>query len=345
MLYRQNLLTILSLSFCLACTHIPETEKHQKTRDKVINVRDKIIEINTDQHPISNGGRTYLISDYLIITDYKSNDELIHLYNKENFNYITATTFKGQGPGEISNMGTVVVNQAERIFYVTDHGKQIIFAYELDSVITNPSYTPYEKLKINESLFLNDYAYINDTTCVGTAIKPTGVYGFEQSLVKWNMKTGKIKAFKYSHPKIEKKRVHFAVSTDHNIYVEGYNHHDLLTIGRLDNEELKFNIYGKKWNDENSNRLVFYNKICICGDKIVALYSSGDNNFPKDKEGDIISNYPSQFLLFDLEGNYIKTLETEYRIITFCYDKDYNRIILNMDNEIQFGYMSMEGII
>ena len=29
----------------------------------------------------------------------------------------------------------------------------------------------------------------------------------------------------------------------------------------------------------------------------------------------------------------------------FCYDKDNNRIIMNLDDEIQFAYLDLEGLL
>ena len=42
-------------------------------------------------------------------------------------------------------------------------------------------------------------------------------------------------------------------------------------------------------------------------------------------------NLPTQFLIFDLEGNYQQTIETGYQISDFCYDKDNDRIVMNFD--------------
>ena len=56
-------------------------------------------------------------------------------------------------------------------------------------------------------------------------------------------------------------------------------------------------------------------------------------------------NLGTRFLIFDLNGNYLKTLETDYRIVKFCYDKDNNRLIMSLDDEIQFGYLNLDGIL
>jgi len=50
-------------------------------------------------------------------------------------------------------------------------------------------------------------------------------------------------------------------------------------------------------------------------------------------------------LVFDLHGDYLKTLDVGYKIVDFCYDDDNNRIIMNLNDEIQFAYLSLEGLI
>lgn len=342
---RSLLLTgLLLTTIYWGCTQSSETEKHQGKRNNIVNVRDKIKEIEIEEVLIGRNNQVNIIGDYLLIADNLSNDELIHLFDKNNFRHVAGAGYKGQGPGEIANMGYVAVNEPDRILYVSDHGKNKIFSYELDSVIANPFYIPGEKMKMKERMFPGRYQYINDTLCVGLIIEPTGNYGFKQSIAKWNMTTGDIKTMKYTHPEIEKKRVSFAVSTENNIYVECYHHHDLMTICSLDEEALKYNIFGKKWNNETSNKISFYGDVAFCNDKIIALYHDGENTFFREKSGEIKGTYPTKFIVFDTNGNYMQTLETGYRIARFCYDKDNNRIIMSLDDDIQFAYLDLKGL-
>lgn len=51
------------------------------------------------------------------------------------------------------------------------------------------------------------------------------------------------------------------------------------------------------------------------------------------------------FLAYDLDGNYIKTLNVGYNIIIFCYDSESNRIIMVLDDEIQFAYLDLDGLL
>ena len=125
---------------------------------------------------------------------------------------------------------------------------------------------------------------------------------------------------------------------EHGIYVECYAPHDLMTICSL-NGDLKYNIYGPNW-DTETHGIYHFGPVKFCNNRIVALYS-GEKIL--NKEGR--SNFPTKFLVFDLDGNYLKTLETGYKIARFCYDKDNNRIIMSMDDDIQFGYLDMKEFL
>ena len=166
-------------------------------------------------------------------------------------------------------------------------------------------------------------------------IEPTSVSTFNQSLAKWNINSGIFEPMKYQHPDIEKKRINFAASIKHNMYVECYHYYDLMTICSLEGD-LKYNIYGPAWNKKVTNRILYYNGVRFCGDKIVASYSGGAN-FTDEK-------YPTKFEVFDIDGNYLCTLETGYKIVDFCYDEDYDRIIMNLNDEIQFAYLDLKDV-
>lgn len=87
-----------------------------------------------------------------------------------------------------------------------------------------------------------------------------------------------------------------------------------------------------------------FQNILFCKDKIVISYWGGEN-FYKKKNGELGSNNPDKFLIFDLKGNYLKTLNPGYTLSTCCYDKENNRIILKLNDDIQFAYLDLDGII
>lgn len=339
--YLSFYLSFVLMSYlCLSCTE-PLTSKKQGRRDHVLNVHNQIKEITVDDVLIGNIARLYLIDQYLIIADYKSTDKLIHIFDKNTYVYVTSTAYQGEGPDEITNMGHIGVDDRDHIFFVSDHGKQKIFKYNLDSLLVVPSYTPTEKIKIEEEKFPDKYVYLNDTLSFALIIEPTGRSGYIQSVAKWDMNTGKITPMPYKHPNVNKKRVNIAVEPKIRKYVECYSSYDLMSIFDF-NGKLIYNVYGPNWkNPDRSNH--YYGKPLFCERHIVALYSGESSLVHDDIKGAKV-NLPTQFLIFDLEGNYQQTIETGYQISDFCYDKDNERIIMNFDDNIQFGYLDVKKL-
>lgn len=91
------------------------------------------------------------------------------------------------------------------------------------------------------------------------------------------------------------------------------------------------------WNNEKTNKVRFCSDVVIGNDKIIASASFGRDNFGKDF-------WSTAFLVFDLDGNYLQTLETGYNISYFCYDNDNNRILMSLNDNIQFAYLDLDGI-
>jgi hypothetical protein len=319
----------------LSCARNSKTEKYQNRRDNIVNVHEKVKEIETGDIYIGSVSRLYIINDYLLIRDPKSFDKQIRIFDKNSFNYVTSVGNRGQGPGEITNMGHIASNEVEGKFYVNDHGKLNIFSYDIDSAIADVAYMPTIKLKLNNKIFPDKYQYFNDTLCVGRVIEFTG-NSFDQSVGKWNMITGEIIPMKYTHPGIERKETMFAASIEYGIYVETYTRYDLMTICTLDGD-LKYNIYGPRWNKSSPARDHHYGNPAFYRDKIIVSYSGGD--WRKDEY------FPTKFIVFDLNGNYLKTLDVGYKIQDFCIDNDNSRIIMSLDDMIQFAYLDLDGLI
>ena len=145
----------------------------------------------------------------------------------------------------------------------------------------------------------------------------------------------------YKHPDVNQKRVNIAAEPKIGKYVECYSSYDLMSIFDF-NGSLIYNVYGPNWkNTDRGNR--YYGKPLFCKEHIVALYS-GENSVVHDDIKGAKVNLPTQFLIFDLEGNYQQTIETGYQISDFCYDKDNDRIVMNFDDNIQFGYLDVKKL-
>lgn len=343
MKYKITILGVcLILLFCF-CSKNSDKEKTFDLQGNIINIKDDIIKIDTDPIDISNLGVPYILNEFLIISDYHSPDKLIHIFNKNTFEYLTSVGERGEGPTEIINIGAIESNEEDRVFYVIDHGKQKILEYAIDSVLVDSCYVPKEKAVIRKMEFPVSFQYVNDTLSYALFFKVLNSNDYKPVVSKWNMQTGEVAYMDYEgHPQIKKKRVEYAVSPKYGLYVEAYCYHELMSLGSV-NGSLKFNIYGNNWDSENVSHYSYFRKAIFCKDKIVVSYS-GEKHITN--EGGVPKvQYPRQLIVFDLEGNYLTTLMVDFPIISFAYDEDSNRIIFAFDDEIQFGYLNMNEFI
>jgi hypothetical protein len=335
----MNKLWSISLALvCCACNISTETEKYQSSRDNIINVRDRVKEIVIDDPLIGMPNSLYVMDDYLIIQDFKSFDKLIHLFDLNSFEYVTGVGERGQGPKELSNMGFITVDEANRRFYVTDHGKNRIFSYDLDSVLSkSPSYEHEPRLEMDEAIHPWWMQMLNDSIAFCRIIKPIGTNSFRPAAGKMNMLTGEITLMPYERPNLTgAKRLSVVASPEHGIYVEYHNNRDMITICNLDGD-LICNIYGPDWITTFNRNIAHFSDAVFCGDRIYAKYS-GETMFNEKGQ----ANWATKLHVFDLSGDYIQTVETGLRIVNFCYDKRNNRLIICFDDEMQFGYLELD---
>lgn len=316
-----------------ACTSPQESEKHQGSRDKVVDVKDKITEVDTGEDVlIGRRSRACYSKDYLVIMDYEAWDGVIHLFDKKNFRHIASTGSKGLGPYELTNMGHLSIDEARRKIYISDYGKNKVFSYDMDSVIAMPeSYRHQVKATIQNAQFPSDAIYVNDTLNYGRVIQPTSVSTFDQMIGKWNMLTGEIEIIGEKHPETHKKRSLLDVSMEKGMIVEAYYNYDLMAIMDLDGR-VKCYVYGPDWTTKG---LATFGDVMITPRHILATYS-GD----EWAKGNI-----EKIHVFDLEGNYQKTLDVGYKIVDCVYDQTHHRLFMVFNDEIQFGYLDLEGII
>lgn len=329
-------LFLVIMSFVVfGCTSNSDTEKFQSSRKDVVDVSENIKEWDTGDVLIGSVSRFYVGDEYLCIADYKSYDNSIHLFSLSDLNHVVSCGMIGPGPNEITVLGHIEMDGVHNKMYVSDHGKYRIFSYDLDSLVLAPSiYKHQTKTKFSNSSFPDSYCYINDTLAYARVIQPTSVSTFDQGIGKWNMKTGEIKMMPYSHPEIKNKRSLFDVSLTHNFYAEVYLRHDLITLCDLDGN-LICNIYGPDWDGGGRSGLSCFGGVVVTEKYIIASYSGGDYN----KE-----YYPTKLLFFNLNGDYVKTLDVKRKINHFCYNPKQNSVVMSFNDEIQFGYLELTSL-
>ena len=105
----RNILCVTLIALLGGCTSTSVTEKYQDKRNDIINVKDKVIEFETGNVLIGSVSRLYMSNKCLLIADHKSVDKQIHIFNKNDFSYLTSIGNFGEGPEEITVMGCLAI--------------------------------------------------------------------------------------------------------------------------------------------------------------------------------------------------------------------------------------------
>ena len=336
-----NIFTFLLILFIIACkTNTQQPEKYQKHRNNIVSVQNKIIDIKPEI--IFGKSWLYIIDDILIVAEQRAyNEKGIHLFNKNTFKYITSTAIIGKGPNEVAALGTIGIDSKNKILWVTDNGKKLRWKFPLDSILNNEMYKPTEKLNLYDDLYLSRYGFLNDSIVLGKAMRVLNIGGFDMAMAKLNINTNVTEVYGYEHPEVYGKRTNsfFALSVKNNFYVNCFAFCDLMTICDLDGN-LKYNIYGKKWfNKERKN--IYFDGVDLFDKYIIASYV-GDERIVYDEHKRPKENCSSKLMIFNLKGDYIKTIDTEYEIISFCIDEENDRLIAYFDGrENPLGYFNL----
>ena len=78
----RSYLYLLIIISCWGCTQNSTIEKYQNKRAHIINIHDKVKEIKIEDVLIGNIAVPYSFDKYLIISDHRSYDKLIHVFDK-----------------------------------------------------------------------------------------------------------------------------------------------------------------------------------------------------------------------------------------------------------------------
>ena len=328
-------LYLFMIVLCGGCASKDTKEKRQSKRTNIVNVKDKVKEINTEEVLIGSLAKPYICGKYLAIADYNSVDKKIHLFDLHTLKYVQSFGDMGQGPTEITVLGTVAWNEKEHDFYVTDHGQHRIMRYNLDSLLTDSLYVPTVRLRLGDisNTFPQDYCCVDDTLAFGSFVVSTSGSSYKWTGGKWNMRTDEKEVIDYVHPSDKKKRVSFAFSLPYNTMVECNLRYDLMSLYNSEGD-LLYNVYGPNW-DADGDRKQHFKNVAIYKDKIIVSYIGEDW---RDNNGARVLH------VFDIAGNYLKTLEVGYKINYLCCDEENGRLIMNLDAEIQFGYLDLNGM-
>lgn len=323
------------------CHSNVDCEKYQKKRNNCINISDRIIDIKTDV--LFGNSFLDIFEDILIVTEVMPRgDKGIHLFNKNTFKYITSTAIIGKGPGEVTQQGRIGVDLKNRALWVSDHGKRVLWYFPLDSILINPQFKPSIKKDLYNELFMVRFSFLNDSLALGKAVHVINHHSFDMAMAKLNIITNKTEKYGYEHPEAvgDNSNSFFKLSVNNNIYVNCYINCDLLTICDLKGN-LKYNVYGPGWGKKNKRRHDYFCGVDVIKNLIVTGFID-DVSFILDVNKRLQGNSPSKFLIFDIQGNYLKTLETKSNFSYFCVDEENSRVIVYFNGrENPLGYFTL----
>ena len=320
---------IAMLSFLsVSCSKNTETELYQSSRDNIINAKALIHRIDLGDVFVGQYSYSSVYDDFIVLTDSRSYDKLINVFDKNTFEHIISFGDYGEGPAELINIGEPIWNAEAREFYVPDYSKYVYLAYNFDSLLSNANYKPYEKFKIKTDKISTNLNFLSDTFSIGMCIRPIGTNDFAPLTSIVDLKTGEMKTFNYIHPDIHKKRFDLAVSYDDNLIAECAANYDLISLLDMKGNLIK-NIYGPQW---GTTPLCCFGTSIFTKKYLVALYN-----------GDIWEEHTPdrKCIIFTKQGDYIATLNLEYATNSVCYDADNDRLIFSFNDEIQFGYLNI----
>ena len=330
---------LLTISWtCFSCNEDGHKiiSKKYKEENIVYVCPDSIHEIKLSIN--GNMPRPYLIGDYLVIRDSNPIDYFFFVFDKKNMTYLGAFLPKGHGPGEICRTESNPVPSIDNpqcFFLLADNLK--LLRVNIDSAITLTDYKPTQLFdwSNDKTKFPILKAFINKDEAIASIFEPTGNRGFNETIGKFNLQTGVMQKFDYYPSGVERKKVSIITSTKHNICAEVYQNYNLITLYDL-NGNPKCNIYGPNWKPDEEDGKKHFSKAEIVGDKLLAGYS-GKEIGP--------DHTPDRILVFDLDGNYIKSLHLSgQRIRDFCYDKEGNRLFVKTNDYI-LASLSLDGLL
>lgn len=339
---------LLSFLLLLGCyKNNTKTEVYQDSRNTIVDVASRIEEVKVNL--LLGNSRLHLLGNYVVLKDLQSKDRGIHLLNKNTFQHIASTGKRGKGPREIVNYSQLLLipDAPSNIFYAFDYAQLIVYKFFVDSILKNKEYLPEKLYNFTEIGGMPGRMKLkNDSLLLGRGITIINNATFREQMSAYNLKSGEMTPYGYENPELKTNkdsRAYLAFSKKHKLFVNCYNNQDLMTICKEDGT-LKYNVYGEKWKKNKDYRLSFFSRVGFYKDMIIASYN-GDKAFVLDKYKRLKGVSPTKFLVFNLNGVYLKTLETQHDISDFCVDEENNRLVVYLaDLEDPLAYIDLTGI-
>ena len=325
--FKWYALTLLLLQVIATGCSSSIPEKSQTRETHIIgDAWNRVVEIPIDDSLEIVSFIPQIVGQYLVVIDHQTRDKFLHIFNKDSFDYITSLWAKGHGHNEVFKIDSQVIPIGDKneFYIMADNLK--FFKINIDSVLRDKDYQPERLFDWGDKaqkIFPNDCTLIDDSTAIVSVIEPTGNSGFDQSVGKFHLKSGKIDKFDYVHPLASHRRSTVTASAAQRVCFEFYRNRDLLTMYDFDGKVL-CNITGPQWTGkDDSNELSYFSEAVVAQNHVIVSYSGED----------YMTSMTNKFLVYDTQGNYVKTLDLNgHSIQRICYDPSNNRLIFASDD-------------
>ena len=276
--------------------------------------------------------------DYIIIQDIYSSDEGIYILDKKTLNLIKKTGKIGRGPGEIGRYGDIYTDELNHCFYVADFGKNKIWKYQIDSLISEPDYKPNDcfDFRFVAGMWPMDFIVKNDTLYFLSDLDYFMTKVIDKDSVEFISKSKKeileldnikdVKGEFYTritvHP--NKSKYAFAFMYADKISITDNNFKPIDSA----NGKGKIIISKDKFKD-----ICYYVNIKSDEKYLYAGYMKKPILREDPKYGNHIANYPQTIRIFSWTGEAIAELKCDDPFSDFYVDRDNNRVILYLINK------------
>ena len=288
-----------------------------------------------------------IIDTFLIVIDSHTTDNFVSLYHTDNLNLIKTFCPRGRGPNEIYHVGTQAIDEDKRIINIMDWNKNILWLYEIDSILNNHLYIP------SSIYFPQKYYPILDLVIYNKE-KLYGIPHPGDSLILYFNQDGKEIA-SFGNNIIKRNSINYndffssklprffaRINHHNNKMVVGYLYFDILSIfdlnfgdkviSRVGPDKIEFE---EQLQLENNPRWGYFSPPRFDDEYIYVLYH-GHQGFSW-VDNNIVLYYPNEIFMFDWTGVPLRRLILDKSICSFALDKEKHRIIAyTFDQEMSF---------
>lgn len=326
----KYLITILSTALALCSCGKGGSDKEESTTD----VSELIEVFETGDALIGKSSDIYAYGDRIYIVDTKSDDKILHVFDAKSGRHLGSALKPGPSPYEVTRPGALGVNAETGNAILFDYGQNRVVTFNVDSVLSDSTHSISTLRSLDMSGFPDSYVYVNDTTGFARLIIPDGKNSYSQTICRYDAASGDLKKFSTSEAVGEGGRSSISVSPDGKTIAEVCRTQDLMVIYDGEGNPVK-EIKGDAYEATADNKMSYFTGAAITGSHILAAYNGRHTN-----EG----FYGDRIMVFDLDGNYVKTLKLGIEIRKMAYSPVTDNLYITTSDSIQFGILPLGNI-